>query len=212
MSKRSTRLRCFIPVGAALAIVASGIALAAGTASASRAQQPQAVIYRLTATLTPGQEVPAVQAPIGAVGHFHGFLFRTGIGTTKIVAMAGCKVVQARRGAPIRIRCGATVVSLPAASGQWRLLWWLSVANLTGLATAADVHLVAPPGHLAAVALKLCGPCASTTHGMAMVGTDQGAALSTSNDSYVNVSTSAHPNGEIRGEILSTPLRLVVGG
>jgi CHRD domain len=211
MGTRSTRLRRFVPLGAAVAIVASGIALAAGTASASRTQQPQAVIYRLTATLTPGQEVPAVQAPIGAVGHFHGFLFRTGIGTAKAVAMAGCKVVVVRHGAPSRIRCGATVMSLPAASGQWRLLWWLSVANLSGPATAADIHVNAPAGHLAAVAFKLCGPCASTTHGMAVVNTGQGAALSTSSDSYVNVDTAAHPSGEIRGEIMSTPLRLVLG-
>jgi len=56
----------------------------------------------------------------------------------------------------------------------------------------------------------LCGPCASTTHGIAAVSSSQGSAL-VAGDSYVNVSTVAHPSGEIRGQIARTTIGFSAG-
>ena len=210
MTKLSKRFRTLIPVGAALVVVAVGTAVAAGTAGASRAAV-HAVAYRLTATLTPGQEVPAVHAPTAASGHFDGVLFRSGIGATKVAALAGCKVITAprRSGLPTRISCGGSVVTLPVAPGQWRLVWRLSVSGLSGPATAADIH-VAPVGHAASPAFTLCGPCQSVSHGHMALTADQANALGT-NAAYVNVDTTANPGGEIRGQITRTTIGFSAG-
>jgi hypothetical protein len=210
MRKHSTRLRTLVQFGALLTIVATGIVLAAGSAAASRAAI-HASAFRLTATLTPSQEVPAVQAPAGAIGHFHGVLFRTGIGTARIASLAGCTVLVPphRSGLPLRINCGGGAVVLPGAAGQWRLVWRLSVSGLSGPPTAADIHLAAA-GHAAAPAFVLCGPCQVATHGMVAVGADQATSLARG-DSYVNVDTAAHPSGEIRGQITRTTVGFTVG-
>jgi hypothetical protein len=210
MTNSSKRFRALVPLGAALAVVAVGIAVAAGTASASRADI-HAAAYRLTATLTPGQEVPAVQAPTAAVGHFHGVLLRSGIGAAKVAALAGCKVITPprRSGLPTRINCGGSTVLMPAAAGQWRLVWRLSVSGLSGPATGADIHM-ATAGHAAAPAFALCGPCQSVSQGRMVLSADQATALST-NAAYVNVDTAANPGGEIRGQIVRTGAGFVAG-
>src|ERR1700690_3707264 len=140
MTNSSKRSRALVPLGAVLAILV-GVAIAAGAAGASRAPV-QAVAYRLTATLNAAQEVPAVQAPSAAAGHFNGVLFRAGVGSIRVAALAGCKVIvpPRRSGLPTRINCGGSVSTLPAA-GQWRLFWRLSVSGLSGSATGADIHV-----------------------------------------------------------------------
>ena len=204
MRKLSTRHRALASLGAALAIVSTGIAIGVGTASASRAVV-HAAAYRLTATLTASQEVPAVQAP-NASGHFNGVLFKTGIGLGAVASLAGCKVFAPPKGSglPTRINCGGATVNLPAAPGQWRLVWRLSTKGLSGPATSADIHL-ASVGANASVALKLCAPCAATAHGSAAVSSGMGSSLTTG-DSYVNVSTAKYPSGEIRGQITRTTI------
>src|SRR5947208_917352 len=92
MMKTGLRPGALVPFGAALAIVAAGVALAAGTAGASSAKV-HAAAYRLTANLNAAQEVPAVQAPVGAQGVFHGVLFRSGTGLARVASLAGCKVI-----------------------------------------------------------------------------------------------------------------------
>src|SRR5581483_3416606 len=127
MNMRSAyRFRAF----ALLAAVAVVAAVAASTAGART--NVAAVAYRLTATMTPGQVVPAISAPAGAAGHFHGILFRSGTGLAKVAAAAGCKVVVAprRSGVATKINCAGSVVAMPAA-GQWRLVWRLSYSGLS---------------------------------------------------------------------------------
>ena len=131
MRKASKRAGILASFAVAVAAIVAGAAVAATSVNA--------VAYRLNATLTPSQVVPAVQAPAGAVGHFHGVLIRSGIGATRVASLAGCKVVQAprRSGLPTKLNCAGANVTLPGTSGQWRLFWKLSVSGLSGPATAA---------------------------------------------------------------------------
>ena len=194
----------------ALAVVAAGIALAAGTAAASTSAH--AVAYKLTATLTPNQVVPAVQAPAGAVGHFHGVLLRSGPGAIKAASLAGCKVVvpPRRSGLPTRLNCGGGAVgTMPAATGQWRLVWRLSVSGLSGPATAAAIHLAAA-GNAAVPAFTMCGPCLKVSHGQMALSDGQASSL-VSSASYVDVDTAAHPGGEVRGQITRSQAGVVFG-
>jgi len=210
MNKHSNRRHALVPLAGALAIVVTGIALASATALAARAAV-HATAYRLTATLTPAQEVPAVQAPSGAVGHFHGVLFMTGPGAVKIATLAGCKVVipPRRSGLPTRINCNGATGTLPSAPGQWRLLWQLRVSGLSSAVTRADIHL-ASIGQAAPPAFTLCGPCGTIAHGMLAVTAGQATSL-VGNSSYVNVATVANPGGEIRGQITMTKIGLALG-
>jgi hypothetical protein len=191
-----------------LAVLATVAAVGASTAGARTSVT--AVAYRLTANLTPGQVVPAITAPTGASGHFHAILFRSGIGATKVAALAGCKVVVAprRSGLPTRINCGGSVAVMPAA-GQWRLIWRLTYSHLSGPATGAAIH-IAPTGHSAAPMTRICAPCAPISHGSTAVTADQASQLA-GNSAYVDVSTAAHPDGEIRGQIVRTTLGFQLG-
>lgn len=209
MSTSSHRIRLLAALAAVLAVVATGVALGAATAGART--NVNAVAYRLTATLTPGQVVPAISAPASASGHFHGILFRSGLGAAKVASLAGCKVVVApkRSGLPTRINCGGSVAVLPGAAGQWRLVWRLSYSGLSGPATGAAIH-IAPAGHAAAALTRICAPCAPVSHGSLSMSAGQAASLKT-NAAYVEVSTAAHPGGEIRGQIVRSTVGFQLG-
>lgn len=196
-------------LSASLAVVAIGIAVATGTAFAARSAN--AVAYRLTATLTPSQVVPAVQAPAGAVGHFRGVLIRSGAGAAKVASLAGCKIVQPprRSGLPFKMNCAGAIVTMPGAPGEWRLIWRLSVSGLSGPATSAAIHMAAA-GHTAAAAFAVCAPCHTISHGQLAVTADQASSLA-SNAAYVDVSTAAHPAGEIRGQIVRASIGFRIG-
>ena len=208
MRTSSHRYRA-LALAAVLTVVAAGVAMSAATAGART--NVSAVAYRLNATLTPGQVVPAISAPAAAAGHFHGILFRSGIGAARVAALAGCKVVVAprRSGLPTRINCGGSVAVLPGAPGQWRLVWRLSYSGLSGPATGAAIH-IAPAGHSAAPLTRICAPCAPISHGTLSVTADQATAL-TNNAAYVDVSTAAHPDGEIRGQIVRSTVGFRLG-
>ena len=194
------RLSMLVPLGAALALVATGLGVAA-----TSARVPAAGV-RLAAQLTVAQEVPAVTAPAAAKGHFDAFLVRTGPGRTAGVRSlpSGCTFKRPpRSGLPDRILCpGGLVVTLPRAAGvRWMLAWRLTFSGLSGPATAAHVHL-GIQGHAGAVAIPLCGPCSSPNRGVASVTPAQATALLHAG-SYVNVHSAQNPGGEIRGQIAS---------
>ena len=203
MRKTSKRVGALASFAAAIAAIVTGVAVAATSVNA--------VAYRLNATLTPNQVVPAVQAPASAVGHFHGVLIRSGLGATRVASLAGCKIVQPprRSGLPTKLNCSGANVTLPGTPGQWRLFWKLSVSGLSGPATGAAIH-IAPAGHAAAAMATVCAPCASTSHGTMALSADQANAL-LSNAAYVDVSTAKNPGGEIRGQIVRTTVGFQIG-
>jgi hypothetical protein len=210
MSNSSTQTRRLACLSGALAVVATGIALAAGTAGAATPPL-HAAAYRLAATMTPSQVVPAIQAPASAVGHFRGVLLRSGLGATKLAVLAGCKVVTPprRSGLPTKLNCSGSAVTLPSAPGQWRLIWRITYSGLSGPATAAGIHM-APAGHDAPTAFAMCAPCAPISHGSMAVTADQARTL-LGNAAYVDVATAAHPDGEIRGQIVRATIGFRLG-
>jgi CHRD domain len=80
------------------------------------------------------------------------------------------------------------------------LAWKVTYSGLTGPATAAHIHGPAAPGTNAGVAIKFENP-ASPVEGSATL-TDAQAADLEGGKWYVNVHTSEHKSGEIRGQVM----------
>lgn len=96
------------------------------------------------------------------------------------------------------------------------LSWRLTFRNLSGPALAAQIR-IGRPGSTGPVAITLCAPCRSGAHGSVPLGrslaivVDQGSicdkqhpcSLAEPNQigAYVEIKTSAHPQGEIRGQL-----------
>ena len=214
MSRTSTGARLFPPLGAALAIVATAVAL---SSSASGALRPavSAVSYRVAADLAAAHETHAVTAPSTAKGHFEGLLVRSG-GEVGVLPRpgavpTGCKIIPPGSGMPPRVSCqnGSLVLPLPPRSRQWRLAYRLTFADLSGQASAGHVHTGAP-GQAGPVAFPLCGPCSPVTKGVLTLAPDQAAAILAGN-TYVNVHTAKNLDGEIRGQIKRVPFGVPLG-
>ena len=85
-----------------------------------------------------------------------------------------------------------------------RLSWTITYGELSGTATAVELHGPAMPGQTAPAVLALV-PAGSTPksplEGAATITPEQAADL-LAGKWYVNLETAAHPDGEIRGQIL----------
>jgi hypothetical protein len=79
----------------------------------------------------------------------------------------------------------------------------LTFKDLTGAATAAHFHGPAEPGKNAPPVVPIMNP-SSPVSGQATL-TDAQIADLKSGKWYVNVHTMAHPPGEIRGQVMTTP-------
>jgi CHRD domain len=206
VSKKPTRWTALL--GTSLVLFVTGLGVGA---TASGTTRIPAVAYRLTAPLTPAQEVPAITAPATATGRFDALLVRTGPGTVLPGPGSlppGCHVFvpPPRSGLPTRIVCdnGRLIVPLPKIGVRWTLAWRLSFSGLSGPATAAHIHLGAR-GHAGPVIISLCRRCNRPVRGVGPVTASQAAGLLRSDD-YVNVHTSKNPAGEIRGQITRVPV------
>jgi hypothetical protein len=96
------------------------------------------------------------------------------------------------------------------------LSWRLTFRNLSGPALIAQIR-IGPPGSTGPVAITLCAPCRSGAHGSTPLGrplevaVDQGAICDKQHPcslaepaqigAYVEIGTSAHPHGEVRGQL-----------
>ena len=94
--------------------------------------------------------------------------------------------------------------------------WRLTFRKLSGPALAAQIR-IGQPGSTGPVAITLCAPCKSGAHGNVALGrplaivVDQGTICDEQHPcslaepdqygAYVEIRTSAHPQGEIRGQL-----------
>ena len=84
------------------------------------------------------------------------------------------------------------------------LSWTVTYSGLSGPVTAGHFHGPAKTGQNAGVALPLSGSLESPIRGTATLTPAQMDAVMNGNW-YVNLHTSAHPDGEIRGQIALYP-------
>jgi len=85
--------------------------------------------------------------------------------------------------------------------GQGVLRWTVAFEGLSGPVTGAHVHGPAGPGQNAPILLPLAvTPGAASFSGQARISPEQRTQLE-SGQWYVNLHTSAHPGGEIRGQL-----------
>lgn len=84
------------------------------------------------------------------------------------------------------------------------LTWTISYSDLSGPVTAGHFHGPAMPGSNAAVAVPVEGASSSPARGSATLTAAQMADL-VSGSWYVNLHTAAHPDGEIRGQVMVAP-------
>lgn len=82
-----------------------------------------------------------------------------------------------------------------------QLTWKVTLAGLTGPATAAHIHGPAAPGANAGVEVNLAPNGVQNPITGAAVLTDAQIADLTSGKDYVNIHTAANKGGEIRGQI-----------
>ena len=143
------------------------------------------------------------------------FVVRSILATTAVTyALAGCSVLQpdAHLAAFSTQMTGMNEVpsvNTPATGRvdavldkNTRLLRWkLSFTGLSGPATAGHFHGPADIGTNAKVALPFTSPLNTTVEGKMTLTPAQAADLLTGKW-YVNIHTAAHPDGEIRGQMV----------
>ncbi|WP_375452250.1 CHRD domain-containing protein [uncultured Devosia sp.] len=83
--------------------------------------------------------------------------------------------------------------------------WTVTYDGLTGEATAAHFHGPAAPDATASPVVPIEGPMASPITGTATLTDDQATALQ-DGMWYFNVHTAAHPDGEIRGQVMAAAM------
>lgn len=100
----------------------------------------------------------------------------------------------------------AATLTLNGSAGT--LVWRLGFGGLSGPVTASHVHQGAP-GKAGPVVIPLCAPCKSGVHGSfkGPVGGDAAFLKALlAGGAYVNLHTKLNPGGEIRGQVVATPM------
>ena len=192
------RLRHFsvlVPAAGVVALVATGLALAAPRAPVSH-------VYTLKASLTPTQLSPASAAK----GHFDAVLVWSRGGPVVGPLPTGCSnTVRPRSGLPNRITCyrGKLVIT-PSKTPGWTLYWIVSFSHLSGPAMSGDVHTSLAPSALQVTLFGALGPKLTPAKGHLSVTSAQAKALLLGKD-YAGINTTASKtNSEIRGTITSS--------
>ena len=102
---------------------------------------------------------------------------------------------------------GAGIADLTYDTGTRVLTWTVAYSDLSGPATMAHFHGPAQPGKNAPVLvwlIKQGSPVESPINGQATLTPGQARQFE-AGEWYINIHTQAHPEGEIRGQVL-TPL------
>jgi hypothetical protein len=102
---------------------------------------------------------------------------------------------------------GAGIADLTYDPGTRVVTWSVAYSDLSGPATMAHFHGPAQPGKNAPVLvwlIKQGSPMESPINGQATLTPDQARQFA-AGEWYINIHTQAHPEGEIRGQVL-TPL------
>ncbi len=82
-----------------------------------------------------------------------------------------------------------------------KLAWTGTIAGLSGPLAAAHFHGPAEPGQNAGVLIPAPGVSSGAFEGAAVLHEPQARAL-IAGQTYFNVHTAAHPNGELRGQVV----------
>jgi len=192
------RLRHFsvlVPAAGVVALVATGLALAAPRAPVSH-------VYTLKASLTPTQLSPASAAK----GHFDAVLVWSRGGPVVGPLPAGCtNIVKPRSGLPNRLTCvNGRLLITPAKAPGWTLYWIVSFSHLSGPAMSGNVHTTLAPSALQVTLFGTRGPKLTPARGYVSVTSAQAKALLLGKD-YAGINTTASKtNSEIRGTITSS--------
>jgi hypothetical protein len=109
-----------------------------------------------------------------------------------------------KQAVPTPLARGTLSGQLLVAGSDGRLVWRLTLADLSGTARRAEIHL-AKLDRQGPAALTLCHPCRPGMHGTARM-TPKVVRAIRNGAAYVEVETKKNPNGEIRGQ-----LRLLTG-
>ena len=102
---------------------------------------------------------------------------------------------------PANDSAGAGVLEATFDTDSMEFTWMVTYDGLTGDATAAHFHGPAGPDANAGPVVPIEGDLASPIEGSATLTEEQGAQLM-DGMWYFNVHTAAHPDGEIRGQLL----------
>jgi hypothetical protein len=186
------RLSVLVPAGGALALVTTGLALAAPSAPVSH-------VYTLKANLTPTQT-----SPVAAKGRFDAVLVWSRGGAVVGPLPAGCiNTVKPRSGLPNRISCdNGKLIITPSKTPGWTLYWVLSFSHLSGPAMAGNIN-TSLTGKLQITLFTTPKVTVTPARGSVSVTNDQAKALLLGKD-YAGINTASKPNGEIRGTITSS--------
>jgi CHRD domain-containing protein len=104
-----------------------------------------------------------------------------------------------KQAVPTPLARGTLSGALVVTGSSGRLTWRLTLADLSGAARRADIHL-AKLERRGPAAVTLCHPCRSGTHGTARMTTKVVEAIR-KGGAYVEVETKKNPSGEIRGQL-----------
>jgi hypothetical protein len=192
---RARRFSVLIPAAGVLALVVTGLALAAPRAPVSH-------IYTLKASLTPTQLSPASAAK----GHFDAVLVWSRGGPVVGPLPTDCtNTVRPRSGLPNRITCDhGKLVITPSRTPGWTLYWIVSFSHLSGPAMSGDIHTSLAPSALQVTLFGTLGPKLTPARGHVSVTSAQAKALLLGED-YAGINTTASKaNSEIRGTITSS--------
>jgi hypothetical protein len=190
---RTRRFTVLASAAGVIALVATGLALAAPSAPVSH-------VYTLKASLTPTQISPASSA----VGHFDGVLVWSRGGALGPLP-AGCTPLLSRRsGLPYRISCDHGKLTItPSTTPGWKLYWVLSFSHLSGPAMVGDIHTTLAPSALQLTLFTSPKVTLTPSRGSISVTGSQARALMLGQD-YAGINTAHKPLGEIRGTITNS--------